>query len=102
MVYHFTPVIFKVRFELWRKERKSKLINARKFTRRNKIIVILRQRFGIWGLAILSPVILSIPVGALLGNKYFKHNHHFMSYMILSIIIWGIISVSVFSTFMHH
>ncbi len=102
IVYHFTPVIFKVRFELWRKERKMKLINARKFTRRNKIIVILRQRFGMLGLAILSPVILSIPVGALLGNKYFKHSHHFMSYMILSIIIWGIVSVSVFSTFMQH
>lgn len=102
IVYHFTPVIFKVRFELWRKERKINLLNAKKFTRRNKIIVILRQRFGIWGLAILSPVILSIPVGALLGNKYFKHSHHFMSYMILSIIIWGIVSVSVFSTFMHH
>ena len=100
--YSFTPVIFKVRFEMWLIRHRFKRINARKFTKRNKIIVNMRRRFGIWGLVILSPVILSIPVGALLGNKYFRHNHHFIPYMILSIVIWGVISVAFFSTFMHH
>ena len=102
VVYNFTPVLFKVRFEMWLIRHRFKRVNARKFTKRNKIIVNMRKRFGIWGLVILSPVILSIPVGALLGNKYFRHNHQFIPYMILSIILWGIISVAFFSTFMHH
>ena len=102
VVYHFTPVLFKVRFEMWLKRHRTNRIYARKFTKRNKIIVQMRRRYGMWGLVILSPIILSIPVGALLGNKYFNRNHHFIPYMILSIVVWGIVSVSFFSTFMHH
>ena len=102
VVYRFTPVLFKVRFEMWLKRHRVRRIYAKKFTNRNKIIVQMRNRYGMWGLVILSPIILSIPVGALLGNKYFRHNHHFIPYMILSILIWGVVSVSLFSTFMHH
>jgi len=102
IVYHFTPVLFKVRFEMWRKRRKIKQFNAKKFTKRNKLIVRMRKRYGMWGLVVLSPIVLSIPVGALLGNKYFRHDHHFIPYMLLSIVIWGIVSVSFFSTFMNH
>jgi len=102
IVYHFTPVIFKVRFEMWRKRRQIQQLNARKFTKRNKLIVMMRRRYGMWGIVVLSPIVLSIPVGALLGNKYFRHEHHFIPYMILSIVIWGIVSVAFFSTFMNH
>ena len=100
IVYKFTPVIFKVRFEMWVRRRKQDKTTARKFTKRNKIIIRMRRRYGIWGLVILSPIILSIPVGALLGTKYFSHNRRFIPYMILSIMIWGIISVTFFSSFM--
>jgi hypothetical protein len=101
-VYNFTPILFKVRFEMWVKRQQFRRINARKFTKKNKMIVQMRKRYGMWGLVILSPIILSIPLGALLGNKYFKHNHHFLPYMILSIVVWGIVSVALFSTFMNH
>lgn len=102
VVYYFTPVQFKVRFEMWLDGQRTKRLNARKFTKTNKIIIQIRKLYGMWGIVILSPVILSIPVGALLGNKYFKHNHHFIPYMILSIVVWGIVSVALFSTFMSH
>jgi len=102
IVYNFTPVLFKVRFEMWRKRKRENKIYARKFTKRNKMIVRMRDRYGIWGLVILSPVILSIPIGALLGFKYFRHDHRFIPYMIISILIWGVISVTFFSTFMTH
>jgi len=102
VVYRFTPVLFKVRFEMWLIRHKMQRTYARKFTKRNKLIVQMRKRYGRWGIVILTPVILSIPVGALLGNKYFKHDRHFIPYMFLSIIIWGIVSVAFFSTFMNH
>ncbi len=101
IVYNFTPVIFKVRFEMWVRRQRENRITARKFTKRNKMIVRMRKRYGIWGLVILSPVILSIPIGALLGNKYFRHDHHFIPYMILSIFLWGLVSVSFFGIFMN-
>jgi len=102
VVYYFTPIQFKVRFEMWLERKRERKLTARKFTSRNKLIVRMRRHSGMWGLVLLSPIILSIPVGGLLGNKYFKHNHRFIPYMILSIVIWGIVSVSFFSTFMNH
>ena len=102
IVYRFTPILFKVRFEMWLIRRQLKKSTARKFTHRNKIIVKVRRLYGMWGIVILSPVVLSIPVGALLGFKYFKHNHHFIPYMLLSIAVWGVVSVTFFSLFMVH
>lgn len=102
VVYFFTPTIFKVRFELWRDRRRKKLLTRRKFTNMNKFIVKIRMRYGMWGIIVLSPIILSIPIGALLGTKYFPHRHGFIPYMILSISVWGVISVAFFGVFMHH
>ena len=100
VVYHFTPVMFKVRIELWRDRRRKRQVTIKKFTNKNKFIVKIRMRYGMWGIIVLSPVLLSIPIGALLGTKYFPHRHSFIPYMILSISIWGIISVAFFSIFM--
>lgn len=102
VVYNFTPALFKVRFELWRARRRQKLLTRRKFTYMNKFIVRIRKRYGMWGIIVLSPVILSIPFGALLGTKYFPHRQGFIPYMILSISIWGVISVALFGALMNH
>ncbi len=101
VVYYFTPVMFKVRFEQWRDRRRKRRVTMKKFTSRNKFIVKIRRRYGMWGIIVLSPIILSIPIGALLGTKYFAHRHSFIPYMILSISVWGVISMAFFSIFMN-
>jgi hypothetical protein len=101
-VYFFTPVMFKVRFEMWRDRQRKRYITRKKFTSTNKFIVKIRRRYGMWGIIVLSPVILSIPIGALLGTKYFPNRHGFIPWMILSISVWGVISVTFFSVFMNH
>lgn len=100
VVYSFTPALFKVRFELWRLRRRQKIMSRRKFTHMNKFIVKIRKRYGMWGIIVLSPIILSIPIGALLGTKYFPNKHGFIPYMILSISVWGVISVALFGVIM--
>jgi len=101
-VYYFTPVLFKVRFEAWRDRRRRRVLNRRKFTALNKFIIRIRQKYGMWGIIVLSPIILSIPIGALLGSKYFSKSHGFIPFMILSISVWGVISVTLFGALMHH
>lgn len=101
-IYYITPRIFKVRFEQWLDGRRYARLTANKFTRRNKMIVKIRQKTGMLGIVILTPVVLSIPVGAFLGSKYFHHKSSFIPWTLLSIFIWGIISILVFGTFMPH
>jgi hypothetical protein len=102
VVYFFTPTIFKVRFELWRDRRRKRQLSRRKYTNMNKIIIKIRRKYGMWGIIILAPIILSIPIGALLGTKYFPKSRGFIPYMILSITVWGFISVAFFGVIMNH
>ena len=102
LIYFITPPIFKVRFEHWLTERRIRRLTAKKFTGTNKMIAGIRRKYGMAGIVLLTPVLLSIPIGALLGTKYFHHKKWFIPWMLLSIFIWGIVSVFVFGTFMNH
>jgi len=74
----------------WRKE----ITGERVFSRRNRFIARFRAKFGLLGIVILSPVILSIPIGAFLLNKYYSKHKFAMSYMVLSILSWTAVFVA--------
>ena len=101
LIYHITPRIFRLRFEQWLDRRRYRKLTANRFTRSNKMIVRIRRKYGMLGIIVLTPIILSIPVGAFLGTKYFHHNYNFIPSMLLSIFLWGIVSLLLFSTFLH-
>jgi hypothetical protein len=81
----------------WRKG----LTGERVFSKRNRIIVRLRSKFGLAGIIILSPVILSIPIGAFLLNKYYSNHKLARPYMVLSIISWTAVFVAFALIFPH-
>jgi len=61
------------------------------FTKRNRSFVRFKKSYGLWGIVIATPVVLTIPFGAFLASKYYSHQKHIVVYMILSIIGWGIV-----------
>lgn len=63
----------------------------KKFTRINKLVIITKKKLGLWGLALLTPSLLSLPVGIILAVRYFKKKQRIMQVMIVSIIVWEII-----------
>ncbi|MBL7892385.1 MAG: hypothetical protein JNL63_07125 [Bacteroidia bacterium] len=63
----------------------------RKFTFTNKTIIKVKQRFGLFGLSILTPSLLSIPLGVFLAVRYYKNRKKIMSYMFISIVGWAIV-----------
>jgi hypothetical protein len=67
----------------------------KKFTRKNKIIVKVKMRFGLLGIAFLTPLLLSIPIGCFLAVRYFKNKHKILVYMFVSILFWSV-SISSF------
>lgn len=68
------------------------------FTRKNKIIVNVKRRFGLIGIALLTPFLLSIPLGCYLAVRYFKEKQKVVTYMFASILFWSI-AVSSFQLF---
>jgi hypothetical protein len=69
------------------------------FSRKNKFIIMLRRKWGLWGIAILTPVLLSIPLGTFLANKYYRNKRSVLFSLALSVICWSIIISSIYILF---
>jgi hypothetical protein len=83
------PASFKNRFQLFCNRQFKK--PAKRFSRRNRFMVRVKTTYGLWGIIIATPVILTIPFGAFLANKYYGRRKNVVTYMILSIVGWGLV-----------
>lgn len=61
------------------------------FTRRNRRFVQLKKKYGLAGIVILTPLLLSIPIGTFLVTKYYGHHKRSYLYLILGQIAWSLI-----------
>ncbi len=61
------------------------------FTWKNKLIVKTIRRFGLPGIAFLTPCILSIPVGTFIAFRYFHDKKKVLSYLTLSVVFWAFV-----------
>jgi len=82
---------------IWRKN----ITGEQVFSKRNRFIVRFRAKFGLPGIVILSPVILSLPLGAFLLHKYYSKHKFAMPYMVLSILSWTAVFVAFALIFPH-
>ncbi len=55
----------------------------RKFTRANKWVVKIKQTFGILGITLLAPLLLSVPVGSMVCAKFYSENKYTFPLMLL-------------------
>jgi len=52
------------------------------FTRRNRRIVRIKQKYGLTGIALITPFLLSIPVGVFLVVRYYRTSKAKFLYLI--------------------
>jgi hypothetical protein len=63
----------------------------RKFTRGSRRLVAIKSRYGLMGIALLTPMFLSIPLGAFLSVRYFHNKKKILLYQMASITIWTLL-----------
>jgi hypothetical protein len=78
------PLLFKNR----RQKKERSLI---RFSSRIRRIVKIKQTYGLPGLAFLTPLLLSIPVGTFIGVRYFRNKKILIAWLTLSNFIWSFI-----------
>ena len=61
------------------------------FTKKNRRIVRIKQKYGLIGIALITPFLLSIPVGVFLVVRYYNSNKSKFFYLIASNLIWSAI-----------
>ncbi len=105
----FTGVLFFVflsdtlvkKFKAQKEKKKNdptKQTDKKKFTKKNKIIVFIKRKFGIAGISLITPLLLSIPLGCFLAVRYFKNKQQIIAYMFGAILFWSV-SIASFKLF---
>lgn len=61
------------------------------FTRTNRFIVRVKHGWGLKGLAALTPVLISIPIGSIIAAKYFRHDRRTLPVLLSSVLIWSVV-----------
>lgn len=99
----YSPLVFSYltgdKVEKSRKILDESFQKRKKFTRKNKFIVNVRTKYGYPGIILLTPILLSIPIGAFLAQKYYSKRSHTLIYLSISIVLWSFFISSVFFLF---
>ena len=65
------------------------------FTRKSRMLGTIRSKYGLPGIVILTPVLLSIPLGTFLAITYYSHQRHILAYMAASVVCWTIVLTTI-------
>lgn len=97
--FYFFGTIAIQRIEKWRLKRSLRKTGQKPkiFTRRNRRIIRMKLSFGLIGLAIVTPCILSIPIGCAVAAKFYRHNRYTYPLLLISTIVWSILLTIVVS-----
>lgn len=74
----------------------------KKFTRSARILVKVKNKYGLIGLALISPTIISIPVGCIIAAKYFSNDRKTVPVFFSSIVFWAFVLTGLTSLFNFH
>ena len=61
------------------------------FTRRNRRIVRTKMEYGLIGIAVITPFLLSIPVGVFLVVRYYRNKRYKFLYLVAANVLWSLI-----------
>jgi hypothetical protein len=61
------------------------------FTRGRRFVVGIKMRFGLFGVAFVTPCIISIPVGTIVAANFYKKKKGVLLYFIGSLLLWSLI-----------
>lgn len=82
---------FRVRHLRREHDRAIKGLRPRRiFTRSNRMIVHVKHRYGLIGLAVMPPI-LSIPITAVIAAKYFHHDRRALPVMLVAVAVWSLV-----------
>lgn len=75
-------------FQNWYKKRQINNGKYKVVTKRNRNLVKFRNSLGLAGIAFLTPILLTIPLGVLLSLSLTQDRNKIIRYHILSCILW--------------
>lgn len=97
---HIKPIGRKVlpdsiqqRYRVHREKRTIRRKNRKRFSWRNRMLVKMGKNYGMYSIIILTPILISLVLGAFLLRKYYGHRPEAVTLMIISIVVEGTILI---------
>ncbi len=75
---------------------------ARIFTARNRRLVTIWRKYGLVGIAFITPVLISIPIGTIVACRLVHDKKKIFIYMFVSITFWSLLMISSFELYHAH
>jgi hypothetical protein len=75
----------------FKKKNQTEVEGKKIFTRGNKLIVRIKIKYGLIGLSIITPAIISIPVGTIVINHFYRKKMQNVIALIFSLLAWSIL-----------
>lgn len=73
--------------------------NKKRFTPKNRMRVRIWRKYGLTGIAFLTPLVLTPIVGTLISAHFGEHWRKIFIYMLISAVFWGLICISILYIF---
>lgn len=70
---------------------------GKKSTKPLRRIVKIKSKYGLIGLALLTPCIFSIPLGSLIAARYFERDRKTLPMLYGSVVLWSLVLTTIFS-----
>lgn len=87
----FTEKLLKIYYRFFPKKVVSeKVDDNKKETLKQKMVRKARKKYGLIGLAFLTPVFLSIPFGTFITLRYFPDKTKTLPYLFVSVFLWSL------------
>jgi len=75
----------------YRSKKRARRKTRKKFTRKNRTLVRLSNRYGMYSIIVLTPILISLVLGAFLLRKYYPNRKDAVPLMLASIAIEGLL-----------
>lgn len=82
-------------FSEWLNQIIDKLFKPKKkkktFTKKNRIIVKIKSKYGLYGIALLTPVFFSIPIGCFLAARFYHSHKKNITVLLGAVLFWSLL-----------
>ena len=69
------------------------------FTKKSRRIVRIWKKYGLIGIALLTPILLSIPVGTFIASRLVPQRSTVILYMLFALLFWSVVLSSLFEIY---
>jgi hypothetical protein len=90
----FTGILFFYFFSNWVNKVLNKLLKKKKekkiFSKKVRRFINIKNKYGLIGIALITPLVISIPVGSFIASRFFAKNKYTLLFMLGGVLFWAL------------